>query len=350
METRELFERLVYDEPPLTLIPSSAVANGRRAQQHRYAGVAGLLVTVVVIGIGVLVEAQSRPVPSTTPVGSPAPPPTTPSLASVATFSFGSAAQITASNARVYGLLVSYAGGRALVTRGDLTWDTPAITDKTQFVGTQVEYRASAGTGMLRVVTDTAAEAKTRYAGLLSGDLCGQLQGRSTGEGTFVDCVHESLPGGGGLWTYSRRESTPGQITNRDSSSTLGPAVYERDAIVVAEDGSALDLVFQELGSVGGGSVLPLTGTMPPSSSALGDLALDAAATWQPHDGDVAAPTLTGVAQPSMRQALPSLGAPALGSLPFTRARRISASVEGASLTPTARSAAPRPMVSLTGV
>lgn len=211
-----------------------------------------------------------------------------PSPSGPASLPFLSARQIAASNARVYGILVAYAGGAAVVTRGDPIWDTNPVTDATQFVGTQVQYRTRGGTGMLRVVTDTAADTRSRYSGLLSGDLCAELAGRSTDDGTLAGCRRVALAGGGTLWTYSRRESTPGEISNRDPSSTLGPAVYERDAIVVARDGSALELLFQVLGTVGGGPVpLPLTDGVMPDLASLGGLALDAAATWQPHDADL---------------------------------------------------------------
>ena len=212
------------------------------------------------------------------------------SPAGVASLPFLSAHQIAASNARVYGILVAYAGGAAVVTRGAPLWDTNPVTKATQFVGTQVQYRTSGGTGMVRVVTDTATEAKSRYGGLLNGDLCAELAGRSTDDGTFVDCRRQGLAGGGTLWTYSRKEATPGEISNRDPSSTLGPAVYEDDAIVVAKDGSTLDLLFQVLATEGGASApLPLTDRTKPDLAALGGLALDAAATWQPHDADLAA-------------------------------------------------------------
>ncbi len=210
-----------------------------------------------------------------------------PSLSTaITTLAFSGAAQITASNAAVYKLLKTAAAGEGKVVKGWPTWDSEPVSAKTTSLGTQVEYRTAAGVGMLRAVTGDRADSGTRYAGLLSRDLCAELAARSTDNGSFVNCAHQPLAGGGNLWTYARKESTPGQMTNRASSSTLGPAIYERDAIVVATDGSALDLIFQELGTEGGGEVpLPLSSAISPSGTALGDQALAAAESWAANSG-----------------------------------------------------------------
>src|SRR3954469_7331924 len=81
METRELFERLIADEPPLRLSPTSAIRDGRRAATHRWSSAAAGAVAVVVVFSGVVVElasghqatslahpthtATARPVPTT---------------------------------------------------------------------------------------------------------------------------------------------------------------------------------------------------------------------------------------------------------------------------------------------
>jgi hypothetical protein len=321
METRELFERLVVDEPPLTISASVASAAGRRTERRRYAGAASLLVAVVVVGSGVFVQSQQgtrSPGAGTTASPSPVVSSSAKPTSGVPSLPFLSADQISHSNARVYGLLVAYAGGAAQVAQGSPLWDTAPITDKTVFVATQVEYRSGSGTGLLRVVTNTARDAKTRYAGLLDGNLCTEANGGGGHGGSFFQCVARDLSGGGRLYTYSRREAQTGQVTNREASSTLGPGVYERDAIVVAGDGSALSLVFQVLSGDNVNAPIPLTDLVQPSPESLGGLALDAAATWQPHDADVGAPGASSHAAGS---------SPALTGVPsfaFTSAAQVS--------------------------
>src|SRR4051812_4595355 len=116
METRELFERLVADEPPMQVGVRDVVASGQRARRGRYAGAGAAVVAAVVVVTGAVIATQKQS--ESVPPGGVSPSPSA-SAAAVPSFAFGAAAQITASNARVYGLLTAYAGGASQVTKGD---------------------------------------------------------------------------------------------------------------------------------------------------------------------------------------------------------------------------------------
>ena len=225
METRELFERLIVDEPPLRLSPLAPLRPaGRRTERRRYAERRSrALVAVVVVGSGVVVAGAAWDGSHDRPcLGHPE----CTSISRTGTAGrpgfcllLGGSDQRLATRA-VYELLrAAYGGGlERLSPPASRCSAAPPITDKTQFVGRRWST-GPRGLGMLRVVTDTAAEANTRYAGLLSGDVCAEASRRSQrvrlnrrlrARGTARRRQPVDLSG---------RESTPGDISNRSSTS-----------------------------------------------------------------------------------------------------------------------------------
>jgi hypothetical protein len=193
-----------------------------------------------------------------------------------ASLAFNSAGQIKAANDSEYSGLLPVGGGADALTYAKPLWDTAPITDGTAFVADQIEYPAIGGTAMLRTTTSDAADAKTRYNGLLSGALCPQL--KSNADKSFANCVEKAVAGAT-LYTFETVEAYAGANTGREQNSPAGPATYERDAILVTKDGSALDVVYQLQGT--NGMPLPLTSSLGMSDSDLGVLAVDAARAWQ---------------------------------------------------------------------
>jgi hypothetical protein len=197
MDTRELFERLVTDEPPLGITGLAMKERGHQAARRRLGRVGAVVVAVLVVGtVGVtqLAGPDQRHRGTLVPVAEPP----------ITAIPFVSDPQAIASNAQVHQLLMARAAvmgsnvqGTPFVAYDTLTGAVPAIE-------TWVAY-AVGGEG---VVLDAVASAAPGPGnGLLPGvqkigrgSPCSQYQPgdlqRPTG------CVRTPLAGGAQEWTF----------------------------------------------------------------------------------------------------------------------------------------------------
>ncbi|BEP13748.1 hypothetical protein acdb102_20590 [Acidothermaceae bacterium B102] len=260
METRDLFERLIADEPPFVLSTSAVRARGERAARLRlaYRGLAVAAVAAVVVTGVVHVHGPRHPQPA-------APLPT------ISALPFSSPAQIAASNSKVYALLRAGAAKYGSLIKGVPLEEQGGVGGgPATLVSASVQYTLGRNSGFLSVVTSAPAEYASSYGSSFTpaAGPCAYQGGAK-----LAQCRRTLLPGGAVLWTYSQSAAAGGG----------GPVPIERFALLRAADDSVLTLSFSvQSGSAPGASLSyrSLSGAAP-GDIELGQLAVAAAAAWQ---------------------------------------------------------------------
>jgi hypothetical protein len=310
VDTRELFERLVTDEPPLSLTASSLSAHGLQVARRRRGRVAAVglsaLVLVVVIATAQLAGPDQRHSGTLAPAGEP----TRTSLP------FRAVSQISASGSAVYAKLLA-AGGSAALLKG-FPATAVGTVGKSPSLQAAVAFAAGGTSLLIYATVGSPKAAELRYGvGFAAKQSCPQRPGEFSGQP--VTCVGQfTLPGGARVFSA---ESSP----NAAATTTSAGVVTDRSALFVAADGSTLEIVESAEVSTSDGTDVPLPAKGALDGSAIIALAEQSASAWQAAASGFS-PDPTAGPQPSVQQALPSLNAPALGSLPFTGTQQISAS------------------------
>ena len=327
METRELFERLVQDEPALTISPAASSATAHHAAQRRGGLVSGVSVVVIVVAIIGAVQlaapAQGDRGALGRTGGTHGTAGTTNASNVVTSLAFASAAQISASNAKVYDLLIKHAGGPSAVTHGSPTWDSNPVSDKTRFLGTQVQYAAPGGVASLTIVTGAPADSRFRYRDFGTGSPCAPSLGQDAG------CSKTELPGGAFVWTYL--EQSPPFGNGRSSSDKQVPV--GRAALLWAPDGSTLAVSFGVVDAKSSPVALA-DPAVSPTLAQLRTLARDAALAWQREAASVGVTTVNNAGPASVAPwpvvvHLPSVAGPSIPSLPFGSTTQVAAGTDG---------------------
>lgn len=322
METRELFERLVEGEPPLTFDPAAATAKGRQARRHRYERRAAVLVALLIAGTGAVVNAQSRTLtPSGQAPATPTVSPPQPPVVAVPGFAFDSPQQIAASGTAADIALVA-----ATQSLGPLVTHTPAPVSPTKnSLATSweamVQLASPNPSVFVQITVAGPTDSRSRYADALTKGPCAAAV-PNAGDGT--SCTSKALPGGGTLWTYQVVQ--PHLPNGGTVTSTTPMDLMQRSALLVAADGSALQVMeFAELPGQGDDLALPTTGAL--EMPAVGKLARAAAAAWLSASPRGAAVPPTQASSTNVpTAAMPSLGGPGITALPFRGAEQITAS------------------------
>jgi hypothetical protein len=319
METRELFERVVADEPPLRLSPALALRDGRRAATRRWSATAAGAVAVVVLSAGLVVRlagdhrtvgaTEPAQTPTVSPAAahtpSPAPPSGVPAALDAASLPFVSLAQVQA------------------VANQEYQTMSPAVEALTggngagggsgsRSAGKLVESFGQDGpwaSVVVQLTVASPAEARSAYGGAVTKGPCvGPIPERAAASG----CTSASLPGGGTLWSW--------EVTRPKGSTSPGDTM-QRSALVVAADGSVLE-VLQWASGPHAGARIPLPDNHVLDEKSLISLAEQATVTWVSTSRGFVAEAASVV--PS--GAGTSLGGPGITALPFRSAAQITAS------------------------
>ena len=302
METRELFERLVTDEPPLNITGSAMRERGQQALRRRRSGVGAtalVLVVVAIIAGTQILGPDQRHRGTLDPAGQPV----------ITSLPFTSTDQVAASNQAVYQVLLAAPVGATRVTGQDS--GPRGVKDGTPFgaAGSVVDYVRDNNS------VELSAYTTTRRA--LSAEHCSADSTQKV-----ADCTTRTLPGGAVLWTWVTL-SRAASILSPGPSPSEAPFVPDtRAALLLAPDGSSITVVLIETNSDSVPFDLQAAG-IGPSTTELGNLALKAAVAWRTAAASELPSNPTTSRHPSQDQS--SLGTSSVAAFPFVSSGQVNA-------------------------
>ncbi|MDX6228125.1 MAG: hypothetical protein QOI76_1515 [Frankiales bacterium] len=267
METRDLFERLVNNEPPLRLNSADLSAAGRKTARRQARGAAGLTVAVLVVAIIATTQIVRPAQRHGGTLGGSGP--------AISSFPLASPAQVATAEAQIYSLLLAQTPGATRVASGSAgVWISPPGSSTPDVAGARTIYQLPQGAADLTVMTATPTESRKLEDWLVAESPCKArpvvAQGLTTG---FSQCTRVQLRGGAVLWTYLQRQV---DASHGGPPTTMTNGRY---AVIVAGDGSTMALSFGLDQEVDLGQDPQVN--IAPSLASLAALVLHAAAAWQ---------------------------------------------------------------------
>jgi hypothetical protein len=309
MDTRELFERLVIDEPPLSINGSAMTERGHQAARRRLGGVGAAAVAVLAvatIGVTQLARPDQRHRGTLIPAEQPG----------VASLPFISSAQITASALAARALLLAVAREHGGPIESLPAGPAVSVDNKSSATST-VAYPVGANSTVLFMTAQSTAATLARFGRGVAGNPCDSVGKAVSGSG---GCDSETLGGGSVLVSYSVQKAPPAQPPAADNGTTQPITRY---ALVLAHDGSSLELSTTAIAGYTGASatLVRLDPAEHPDAQELAALTEQSARAW------VAAASgfpLDPTASPQSRdQSPPSRATSSVAAFPFVSSAQV---------------------------